>query len=68
MKLPGVGVFGAGSTARLLIPLLRDEGFNVEALWGKTEEEAKQLAQEMSIAFYTSRTDDVLLHQDVDLE
>lgn len=34
---------------------------------GKTEEEAKQLAEEMNITFYTSRTDDVLLHQDVDL-
>ncbi|PNI91181.1 GFOD2 isoform 6, partial [Pan troglodytes] len=33
----------------------------------KTEEEAKQLAEEMNIAFYTSRTDDILLHQDVDL-
>lgn len=65
--LPGVGVFGTGSSARVLVPLLRAEGFTVEALWGKTEEEAKQLAEEMNIAFYTSRTDDVLLHQDVDL-
>lgn len=65
--LPGVGVFGTGSSARVLVPLLQAEGFTVEALWGKTEEEAKQLAEEMSIGFYTSRTDDVLLHQDVDL-
>ncbi|NXX85382.1 GFOD2 protein, partial [Urocolius indicus] len=65
--LPGVGVFGTGSTARVLVALLRAEGFSVEALWGKTEEEAKQLAEEMNISFYTSRTDDVLLHQDVDL-
>ncbi|NXX40450.1 GFOD2 protein, partial [Tricholaema leucomelas] len=65
--LPGVGVFGTGSTARVLVPLLRAEGFSVEALWGKTEEEAKQLAEEMDISFYTSRSDDLLLHQDVDL-
>nr|KAF6409924.1 glucose-fructose oxidoreductase domain containing 2 [Rousettus aegyptiacus] len=65
--LPGVGVFGTGSSARVLVPLLRAEGFTVEALWGKTEEEAKQLAEEMNITFYTSQTDDVLLHQDVDL-
>lgn len=65
--LPGVGVFGTGSSARVLVPLLRAEGFTVEALWGKTEEEAKQLAEEMNITFYTSRTDDILLHQDVDL-
>ena len=30
----------------------------MQALWGETEEEAKQLAEEMNIAFYTSRTDD----------
>ncbi|CAM2100821.1 unnamed protein product [Caretta caretta] len=65
--LPGVGVFGTGSTARVLVPLLRAEGFSIEALWGKTEEEAKRLAEEMNIEFYTSQTDDVLLHQDVDL-
>ena len=65
--LPGVGVFGTGSSARVLVPLLRAEGFTVEALWGKTEEEAKQLAEEMNITFYTSRTDDVLLHQDGEL-
>lgn len=65
--LPGVGVFGTGSSARVLVPLLRAEGFSIQALWGKTEEEAKQLAEEMNISFYTSRTDDVLLHQDVDL-
>ncbi|KAM6324806.1 glucose-fructose oxidoreductase domain-containing protein 2 isoform 1-T1 [Podargus strigoides] len=65
--LPGVGVFGTGSNARVLVSLLRAEGFSVEALWGKTEEEAKQLAEEMNISFYTSQTDDVLLHQDVDL-
>lgn len=47
--------------------MLRAEGFSVEAVWGTTEEEARQLAQEMSVSFYTSRTDDVLLHQDVDL-
>ncbi|RXM33568.1 Glucose-fructose oxidoreductase domain-containing protein 2 [Acipenser ruthenus] len=65
--LPGVGVFGTGSTARVLVPLLRAEGFSVEAVWGRTEEEARQLAEELGITFYTSRTDDVLLHQDVEL-
>lgn len=65
--LPGVGVFGTESSALVLVPLLRAEGFSIEALWGKTEEEAKQLAEEMNISFYSSRTDDVLLHQDVDL-
>uniref|UniRef100_A0A2I3SNL9 Uncharacterized protein n=1 Tax=Pan troglodytes TaxID=9598 RepID=A0A2I3SNL9_PANTR len=55
MKMPpGVGQFGTGSSTRVLLSLLRAEGFTGETLWGKTEEEAKQLA-----------TDDILLHQDV---
>ncbi|KAJ8281152.1 hypothetical protein GJAV_G00064140 [Gymnothorax javanicus] len=65
--LPGVGVFGTGSTARVLVPLLRREGFVVQAVWGRTEEEAQTLSQELGIPFYTSHTDDVLLHPDVDL-
>ncbi|KAK3550985.1 hypothetical protein QTP70_011455 [Hemibagrus guttatus] len=65
--LPGVGVFGTSLTARVIIPLLKSEGFSVEALWGRTQEEAEELAKEMDVPFYTSRIDDVLLHQDVDL-
>lgn len=65
--LPGVGVFGTGSTARELVPLLRGEGFEVHALWGRSEEEARCLAQELDIPFHTSQSDDVLLHPDVDL-
>ncbi|XP_047014074.1 glucose-fructose oxidoreductase domain-containing protein 1 isoform X2 [Ictalurus punctatus] len=65
--LPGVGVFGTSLTARVIIPLLKSEGFSVEALWGRTQEEAEELAREMDVPFYTSRIDEVLLHQDVDL-
>lgn len=65
--LPGVGVFGTSLTARVIIPLLKSEGFSVEALWGRTQEEAEELAKEMDVPFYTSRIDEVLLHQDVDL-
>ncbi|MEQ2306866.1 hypothetical protein AMECASPLE_012564 [Ameca splendens] len=65
--LPGVGVFGTSLTARVIIPLLKGEGFAVKALWGRTQEEAEELAKEMNVPFYTNRIDDVLLHQDVDL-
>lgn len=65
--LPGVGVFGTSLTARVIIPLLKKEGFAVKALWGRTQEEAEELAKEMNVPFYTNRIDDVLLHQDVDL-
>ena len=49
--LPGVGVFGTSLTARVIIPLLKDEGFAVKALWGRTQEEAEELAKEMSVPF-----------------
>lgn len=65
--LPGVGVFGTSLTARVIIPMLKNEGFAVKALWGRTQEEAEELAKEMNVPFYTNRIDDVLLHQDVDL-
>lgn len=65
--LPGVGVFGTSLTTRVIIPLLKNEGFAVKALWGRTQEEAEELAKEMNVPFYTNRIDDVLLHQDVDL-
>lgn len=51
----------------MLVPLLKAEGFEVHALWGPSEEEVCCLAKELSISFHTSRSDDVLLHQDVDL-
>lgn len=65
--LPGVGVFGTSLTARVIIPLLKNEGFSVKALWGRTQEEAEELARDMDVPFYTNRIDDVLLHPDVDL-
>uniref|UniRef100_A0A673M1F3 Gfo/Idh/MocA-like oxidoreductase N-terminal domain-containing protein n=1 Tax=Sinocyclocheilus rhinocerous TaxID=307959 RepID=A0A673M1F3_9TELE len=65
--LPGVGVFGTSLTTRVIIPLLKNEGFSVKALWGRTQEEAEELARDMNVPYYTNRIDDVLLHPDVDL-
>nr|XP_002124667.1 glucose-fructose oxidoreductase domain-containing protein 1 [Ciona intestinalis] len=65
--LPGVGVFGTGITAKLMIHLLKTSGFRIEALWGRTEDEAKELASLLDIPFSTCSIDDVLLNQNVDL-
>ncbi|XP_031425617.1 glucose-fructose oxidoreductase domain-containing protein 2 [Clupea harengus] len=65
--LPGVGVFGTGRTVRILVPLLREQGFPIHALWGRNEEEAESFARELGIPFCTSQSDDVLLHPDVHL-
>ncbi|XP_052001095.1 glucose-fructose oxidoreductase domain-containing protein 2-like [Xyrauchen texanus] len=67
MMLPGVGVFGTGQTVRALVPLFQKEGFPVQAVWGRTQEEAESLASELDIPFSTSQTDDVLLHPEVHL-
>ena len=43
------------------------QGFRVEAIWGRTNEEAAATAFSLDIPFATNRIDDVLLRKDVDL-
>lgn len=66
-QLPGIGVFGTGVAVRCLVPLLKNCGFKVEALWGRTIELAAECAKDLEIAFYTNKVDQVLLNKDVDL-
>jgi len=68
--LPGIGIFGTGIVVRVLTPILKRSGFRVVALWGRTPEDAKEVAADLVIPFYTSRfegIDEVLLRKDVDL-
>lgn len=65
--LPGIGVFGTGAVVKVLVPLLREKGFTVEAIWGRTSKEAAECANQLKIQFYTNKIDDVLLRKDVDL-
>ncbi len=65
--LPGVGVFGTGAAARRLVPMLRREGFQVEALWGRSRESAAAAASDLGVPYSTNRVDEVLLRKDVDL-
>ncbi|XP_055315675.1 glucose-fructose oxidoreductase domain-containing protein 2 [Sitodiplosis mosellana] len=65
--LPGIGVFGTAAEVRVLVPILRDKGFKIEAIWGRTICEAEEAAKELNIIFYTNKIDDVLLKKDVDL-
>ncbi|KYM92856.1 PREDICTED: glucose-fructose oxidoreductase domain-containing protein 1 [Atta cephalotes] len=67
MTLPGIGVFGTGSIVRIIIPFLREKGFRIEAIWGRTLAEVSEVANDLQIPFHTSRIDDVLLRKDVDL-
>ncbi|CAH2091342.1 unnamed protein product [Euphydryas editha] len=65
--LPGIGVFGTGSVAKVLVPFLREKGFSVEAIWGVTLQEAESTAKELKIPFFTNKIDDVLLKKNVSL-
>lgn len=67
MTLPGIGVFGTGDIVRVIIPFLREKGFKIEAIWGRTLTEVAVVASDLTIPFHTSRIDDVLLRKDVDL-
>ncbi|XP_028177999.1 glucose-fructose oxidoreductase domain-containing protein 1 [Ostrinia nubilalis] len=65
--LPGIGVFGTGAIAKVLVPFLREKGFSVEAIWGITLQEAEAAAKELKIPFFTNKIDDVLLKKNVNL-
>lgn len=65
--LPGIGLFGTGAEVKVLVPILREKGFRIEAIWGRTGAEAEEAAHELKIAFHTNKVDDVLLRKDVDL-
>lgn len=65
--LPGIGVFGTGTEVKVLVPILREKGFKIEAIWGRTLKEAEEASTELNISFYTNKIDDVLLKKDVDL-
>lgn len=67
MTLPGIGVFGTGNIVRVIIPFLREKGFKIKAIWGRTLSEVSEAAADLEIPFHTSRIDDVLLRKDVDL-
>jgi len=66
-RLPGIGVFGTGPATVIMAPLLRNAGFRIEAVWGKTVDDANECAARLGIPFATNRIDDVLLRKDVDL-
>lgn len=65
--LPGIGLFGTGSVVKILVPILREKGFVIEAIWGRTLKEAEETAHELNISFFTNKIDDVLLRKGVDL-
>ena len=66
-SLPGIGIFGTGPLTLALTPLLKDIGYPIVAVWGRTVEEAEDCANKLDVSYSTNRVDDVLLRKDVDL-
>lgn len=65
--LPGIGIFGTNEVVKVLVPILREKGFTIQAIWGKTIKDAEDAARELKIGFFTAKVDDVLLHKSVDM-
>lgn len=65
--LPGIGIFGNNAAVHLLTPALREKGFRVEAVWGRTRADAERTATVLGIPFYTTKIDEVVLRKNVDL-
>ena len=67
VSLPGVGIFGTSVNATTACYLLKSAGFRIEAIWGRTREDAKKIATLLDIPFTTTQIDDLLLNPRVDL-
>lgn len=66
--LPKIGIFGGnGSPTTEFLPLIRQAGFEVVAIWAEEADQADRLAHEFSIGFSSSNIDDIILHRDVGL-
>lgn len=66
-SLPGIGIFGTNDVVRVLVPILREKGFVIAAIWGKNMKEAEDIAKDLKISFFTNKIDDVLLCKNVDM-
>ena len=65
--LPGIGIFGTNEVVKVLVPILREKGFVISAIWGKSMKEAEEIAKELNISFFSCKIDDILLCKNVDM-
>ncbi|XP_065189703.1 glucose-fructose oxidoreductase domain-containing protein 2-like [Sycon ciliatum] len=66
-NLPRIGIFGTGWTARMLVPILVDNGFQVTAICGRKKEAAGRVGNDLNIPFRTISFQEFLLASEVDL-
>ncbi|RWS26357.1 Glucose-fructose oxidoreductase domain-containing protein 1-like protein, partial [Leptotrombidium deliense] len=65
--LPGVGIFGSGKLVNFLVSSLREKGFKIVGVWDINDEVAKESAERLSIPFFTSDIDTLVLRKEVQL-
>ena len=66
-SLPSIGIIGTGYASRFTVPLLRSVGFNITAAWGNNAVKVKNMAENLNIPFYTTKIDELLIRNEVDL-
>lgn len=59
----GTGVFGCSEFTKTLVPMLKEKGFNVLAIWGRNQQEAQEYANLLGIEYYSNKIEDVLLQK-----
>lgn len=66
-SLPDVGIIGTPDQIVIIVPILKDEGFTIKAVWCKNSDISRQIADKHSITHCPSSFQDLLLLHDVDL-
>ena len=61
-ELPGVGIFGTGGNASLLVKSLRSQGFTVAAIWSPTLDAALDTGAALDVPFATNKVGSIAVH------
>eukprot|EP01135_Chromosphaera_perkinsii_P010172 Nk52_evm38s2039 gene=Nk52_evmTU38s2039 len=64
---PRVAVIGTGWACRIQVPILQHLGYDVVALWARTQKKAESFCEKLSIKGAYSSVDDIVILPDVDL-
>ena len=64
---PKVAVIGTGWGCRVQVPILQALGYDIVALWARTQKKADSFCDKLKIAKAYSNIDQIILLQDVDL-
>ncbi|HUN22151.1 MAG TPA: Gfo/Idh/MocA family oxidoreductase [Anaerolineales bacterium] len=66
-KIPVIAIIGSGWGTRVQVPAYRQAGWQVGALWARTPDKARALANEYAVPFYSADFHEILLRPEIDL-